>query len=123
MGKGGGKAVGIQGDVGNGEEVEAMVQHVREVLGPIDTLVLNAPAASSLPHVGTTLSPSERFQAVLAPFTGSKWEVLESFVRGQLQSAFYPSQAVIPSMIKHQQGSIIFISATLARRPVPAGGR
>ncbi len=120
--KAGGKALAIQADVANAEQVEAMVQHVREVLGPIDTLVLNAPAASSLPHASNTLSPSERFQAVLAPFTGSKWEVLESFVRGQLQSAFYPSQAVIPGMIKQQRGSIIFVSATTARRPMPGGG-
>ncbi|HTD18172.1 MAG TPA: SDR family oxidoreductase [Ktedonobacteraceae bacterium] len=120
--KAGGKALAIQADVANAEQVEAMVQHVREVLGPIDTLVLNAPAASSLPYANNTLSPRERFQAVLAPFTGSKWEVLESFVRGQLQSAFYPSQAVISTMIQQHRGSIIFVSATLARRPGPGGG-
>jgi 3-oxoacyl-[acyl-carrier protein] reductase len=117
----GGKALAIQADAANAEQVEAMVQLVGEALGPIDTLILNAPAFSHSP-TSATLSASEQLQAVLAPFTGSKWEVLESFVRGQLQSAFYPSQAVLPMMIKHHRGSIVFVSATTARRPVPGGG-
>jgi len=111
----GGKALAIQADVANAGQVEAMVQSVGEALGPIDTLILNAPAFSSS-------SASEQLQTVLAPFTGSKWEVLESFVRGQLQAAFYPSQAVLPTMIKQHRGSIVFVSATTARRPVPGGG-
>jgi 3-oxoacyl-[acyl-carrier protein] reductase len=116
----GGKAFAFQADVANAEQVEAMVRSVEEALGPIDTLVLNAPAlGNSL--ASSTLSAGERIQAVLAPFTGSKWEVLESFVLGQLQSAFYPSQAVLPTMIKQRRGSIVFVSATTARRPVPGG--
>ncbi len=95
-----------------------MVSHIRETLGPLDTLVLNAPASSS----STSSIPAhEQLQAILAPFTGSHWDVLESFVRGQLQAAYYPSQAVLPDMIKQQRGSIIFVSATHDRRP-NAGG-
>ena len=120
--KAGGKALAVQADVANAEQVEAMVQAVREALGPIDTLVLNAPAVGSSTPASNTLSGSERLQAVLAPFTGSKWEVLESFVKGQLQSVFYSSQAVIPTMIKQQRGSIVFVSATIARRPGTGGG-
>jgi len=118
--KAGGKAFAVQADVANAEQVETMVQAVGEALGPIDTLILNAPAFSRS-STSTTLSASEQLQAVLAPFTGSKWEVLESFVRGQLQSAFYPSQAVLPTMIKQHRGSIVFVSATTARRPVSGG--
>lgn len=120
--KAGGKALAVQADVANAEQVEAMVQAVGEALGPIDTLVLNAPAVGSSTLASNTLSGSERLQAVLAPFTGSKWEVLESFVQGQLQSVFYSSQAVIPTMIKQQRGSIVFVSATIARRPGTGGG-
>jgi 3-oxoacyl-[acyl-carrier protein] reductase len=120
--KAGGKALAIQADVANAEQVEAMVQAVGEALGPIDTLVLNAPAVGSSTPASNILSGSERLQAVLAPFTGSKWEVLESFVQGQLQSVFYSSQAVIPTMIKQQRGSIVFVSATIARRPGTGGG-
>jgi 3-oxoacyl-[acyl-carrier protein] reductase len=119
--KGGRKALAVQADVANAEQVESMVQVVEEALGPIDTLILNAPASRSS-STDATLSPQEAFQAILAPFTGSKWEVLESFVLGQLQAAFYPGQAVVPSMIKHQRGSIIFVSATTTRRPAPGGG-
>jgi 3-oxoacyl-[acyl-carrier protein] reductase len=61
-------------------------------------------------------------QAVLTPFTASKWEALESFVRGQLQAAFYPSQAVLPNMMHQHRGSIVFVSSTTVRRPVPGGG-
>ncbi len=35
---------------------------------------------------------------------------------GQLRAAFYPSQLIIPSMMERQFGSIIFVSATRARR-------
>jgi 3-oxoacyl-[acyl-carrier protein] reductase len=116
----GGKAFAVQADVANAEQVEMMVRSVEEALGPIDTLILNAPAFGNSPS-SSTLSASERIQSVLAPFTGSKWEVLEAFVRGQLQSAFYPSHAVLPTMIKQRRGSIVFVSATTARRPVPGG--
>jgi 3-oxoacyl-[acyl-carrier protein] reductase len=117
----GGKALAVQADVANAEQVETMVHTVEGSLGPIDTLVLNAPAFGTSP-ASSTLSASEQLQSVLAPFTASKWEVLESFVRGQLQSVFYPSQAVLPSMIKQRRGSIVFVSATTARRPGPGGG-
>jgi 3-oxoacyl-[acyl-carrier protein] reductase len=120
--KAGGEALAVRADVANAEQVEEMVQAIREAFGPIDTLILNAPANGSPPPAGTTISANEWLQFVLASFTGSRWEVLESFVRGQLQSAFYPGQAVIPTMIEQRRGSIVFVSATTARRPVPGGG-
>ena len=116
--KAGGKALAFQADVAKQEEVERMVSHVRETLGPIDTLVLNAPASSSS---ASEIPAHQQLQAILAPFTGSRWDVLEAFVCGQLQAAYYPSQAVLPDMIKYQRGSIIFVSATHARQP-EAGG-
>ncbi|GHO70174.1 beta-ketoacyl-ACP reductase [Ktedonobacter sp. SOSP1-52] len=115
----GGKALAFQADVAKQEEVEQMVSRVRETLGPIDTLVLNAPASSSNPT--SSIPAHEQLQAILASFTGSRWDILDAFVRGQLQAAYYPSQAVLPDMIKHQRGSIIFVSATHARR-ANAGG-
>lgn len=118
----GGQAIAVQADVANEEQVEAMVQQVSQALGPIDILVLNAPATSSIPAARSTLSPAERFRSVLAPFTSTRWEVLESFVLGQLQSAFYPSKAVVPAMIQQHRGSIIFVSATTARQPMNEGG-
>jgi 3-oxoacyl-[acyl-carrier protein] reductase len=119
--KAGGKALAVQADVANLGQVEAMVQSVSEAFGSIDTLILNAPAGG-VPSTSTTFSPGELFQAVLAPFTGSKWEALEAFVRGQLQAAYYPSQAIVPGMIKQRRGIIVFVSATTARRPTHGGG-
>jgi 3-oxoacyl-[acyl-carrier protein] reductase len=118
----GGQALAVQADVASEEQVEAMVQQVSQALGPIDTLVLNAPATSNIPAARSTLSPTERFRSVLAPFTGTRWEVLEAFVLGQLQSAFYPSKAVVPGMIQQHRGSIVFVSATTARQPMFEGG-
>ncbi len=103
----GGQALAIQADAANAEQVEAMVRSVGEALGPIDTLVLNAPAFGN------------QGLDVLAPFLQSQWESFELAVRAHLQSAFYLCKAVMPTMIQHQQGSIIFVSATIARRPVP----
>lgn len=60
-----------------------------------------------------------RAQSVLAPFLESTWESVEPAVLAHLQSAFYPCKAVIPTMIQHQRGSIVFVSATITRRPVP----
>lgn len=114
----GGKALAFQADVTKQEEVEQMVSHVRETLGPIDTLVLNAPASSSS---SSEIPAHEQLQAILAPFTASRWNILDSFVRGQLQAAYYPSQAVLPDMMTQQRGSIIFVSATHARRPNEGG--
>ncbi|GHO46690.1 beta-ketoacyl-ACP reductase [Ktedonospora formicarum] len=116
--KAGGKALAFQADVAKQDEVERMVARIHETLGPIDTLVLNAPASS---NSSSEIPAHEQLQAILAPFTGSRWDVLDTFVRGQLQAAYYPSQAVLPHMIKQQRGSIIFVSATHARRP-DAGG-
>lgn len=116
--KAGGKALAFQADVAKQEEVERMVAHIHETLGPIDTLVLNAPASSS---PSTEIPAHEQLQAILAPFTGSRWDVMESFVRGQLQAAYYPGQAVLPDMIKQKHGSIIFVTTTHARRPAAGG--
>jgi 3-oxoacyl-[acyl-carrier protein] reductase len=103
----GGKALAVQADVEDLHQVEAMVSHVQEVFGSIDTLVLNAPARG------------KQHEAVLAPFLESTWEGFEAVVLGQLRAAFYPSQLIIPSMMERQSGSIIFVSATRARRSNP----
>ncbi|QBD74989.1 SDR family oxidoreductase [Ktedonosporobacter rubrisoli] len=118
----GGQALAVQADVANAEQVESMVQTVSKAFGLIDTLILNAPAAGSPAPDSTTLSAGEYLQAILAPFTGSRWEVLEAFVTGQLQSAYYLSQAIVPGMIKQHKGSIVFVSSTTARQPVAGGG-
>jgi len=94
----GGKAIAVRGDVREKDQVEAAVQQVTEALGAIDTLVLNANAGFKI-----------------APFMEQTWEDFEAKLAGELKSAFYPCQAIIPSMIEHQRGCIIAISSITSR--------
>jgi len=96
----GNKAIAVKADVTNRHEVSEMIQQALESFGFIDTLVLNA-------HI---LFP-------IRSFTEYKWEEFEFKVMGETKALFYPCKAVIPSMIKHKQGSIIAVSTTLSRFP------
>ncbi|MDZ7960691.1 MAG: SDR family oxidoreductase [Aulosira sp. DedQUE10] len=96
----GGKALAIKADVTDSQQVNAMVEEISEVLGAIDTLVINANA--NFP---------------IAPFVNYRWEDFEAKLIGELQGAFFPCKAVVPSMIEHQRGCIIAISSGLSRNP------
>ncbi len=98
--KEGGKALAVKADVRDTHQVEAMVQQVAETFGPIDTLVLNANASFAI-----------------APFVEYRWEDFEAKLLGELKGAFYPCQAVVPSMIEQQRGCIIAVSSGLSRHP------
>lgn len=99
----GGKAVTVQADIGDIEQVQAMIEQVGQTLGPIDTLVLNAIAVKNF---------------FLKPFTQFQWEDFEDMVVGELKAAFYPCQAAIPAMIERKHGNIIGISSGLSRNPM-----
>ncbi len=96
----GGKAIAVKADVRDSQQVNAMVQEVSEAFGAIDTLVINANA--NFP---------------IAPFVEYRWEDFEAKLLGELQGAFFPCKAVVPSMIEHQRGCIIAISSGLSRNP------
>lgn len=100
----GGEALAVQADVEDLQQVEDMVQQVQGTFGPIDTLVLNAPARGN------------QHEAVVAPFLESTWEGFEAVVLGQLRAAFYPSKLIVPTMMERQSGRIVLVSATRARR-------
>src|SRR6516164_5997372 len=63
----GGSAFAIQADVRVRSEVEAMVESVRERLGPVDSLVLNA-------HIS----------APVGAFAQQRWEDFEAKVTGEM---------------------------------------
>ena len=98
----GGKAVAIQADVREPDQVEALVRRAEAMLGPVDTLVLNA--NMSFP---------------MAPFTEMPWEGFRDKLLGELASAFHPCRAVVPGMIRRRRGCIIAVSSGLSRQPGP----
>jgi 3-oxoacyl-[acyl-carrier protein] reductase len=98
----GGRAVAIQGDVGDPQQINTMVQRVDATFGPIDTLVLNADAVRHF---------------TIAPFTELTWEQYEDLVLGETKAIFLPAQAVVPSMIERGSGCIIAVSSGLSRFP------
>src|SRR5437879_11929842 len=74
--KAGGKAIAVQADVAKQEEVEEMVEHVRETLGPIDTMGLIAPASSS--NHTSSMHDHEQLQAIIDGTKGRLWNIVET---------------------------------------------
>ncbi|MBW4442589.1 MAG: SDR family oxidoreductase [Plectolyngbya sp. WJT66-NPBG17] len=96
----GGRALAVQADVRNVQQVNAMVQQVEEAFGAIDTLVINANA-----------------HFPILPFVAYGWEDFEAKLLGELKGAFFPCKAVVPSMIENRRGCIIAVSSGLSRDP------
>ncbi len=95
----GGKAVLVQADVTQPEQVKAMVATVREAFGEIDTAVLNA--GLNFP---------------VMPFVETSWDDFEPKLVGEVKSAFHICKEVVPAMVQRKNGSIVVISSTLSRR-------
>lgn len=96
----GGKAIAIQADVTNCEQVKKMVDTVTETLGQIDVLVLNA---------------GMNFKQ--ASFLEQEWEDIEKKITGEMKAIFYACKLVLPSMVERKKGSIICVSSGLSKRP------
>jgi 3-oxoacyl-[acyl-carrier protein] reductase len=96
----GGKAVALQADVRDADQVKQLAAAAAEALGPVDILVLNAGPA--VPWMGITDLTQEAFEA----------KVLD-----EMRSYFLPAKAVMPGMIERRTGCIIGISSGLSRFP------
>jgi 3-oxoacyl-[acyl-carrier protein] reductase len=94
----GGRAVLVQADVAQPEQVRHMVETVTAEFGEIDIAVLNA---------------GPNFPVV--PFVDYTWEDFERKLIGELKSAFFCCKAVVPSMIGRGRGSIVVVSSSLSR--------
>jgi NAD(P)-dependent dehydrogenase (short-subunit alcohol dehydrogenase family) len=90
----GGRALAAPADVADRRAVEAMVEQVERVLGPIDVLVNNA-------AVGGTLGPFAETDP------DAWWEVQVINLRGPV----YCSRAVLPGILRRGHGRIINISS------------
>jgi 3-oxoacyl-[acyl-carrier protein] reductase len=94
----GGKALAIQADVRNEDQVASMVARLADQLGPVDILVLNA----GMP-------------VPFKPFMDLTSDEFYNKVFGEMQAFFYPLKAIVPSMMKRGHGNIIGISSGLSR--------
>jgi len=91
------KALFIQADVSNKEQVVSAIEKTKKELGPIDFLVNNA---------GMTLTGK------LEEISEKDWD---HCLAVNLKSVFLCSQAVIPEMKKRKKGSIINITSLAAK--------
>ena len=89
-----GRALAVQADVSNRQDVERMVARVEAEVGAVDLLVNNAGTAGPIgPLAGT--DPDDW------------WQTLEVNLRGPL----YCSRAVLPSMLARGSGRIVNVSS------------
>src|SRR5579862_5167546 len=92
-------------DVAKVDQVQAMVRRTTEQFGQIDILVNNA-----------GLNIKDRAIEQLTP---ESWNQL---VRANLDGTFYCIHAVLPQMLKRQDGVIINISSVAGKRAWPMSG-
>ncbi|MGI8552220.1 MAG: SDR family NAD(P)-dependent oxidoreductase [Dehalococcoidia bacterium] len=87
------KAIAVQADVSNAQQVQQMVQATVEQLGPLDIIVNNAGIEQATPFL---------------EMEESQWEKV---VGVNLKGTFLCSQAAARAMVKRKQGRIINISS------------
>jgi 3-oxoacyl-[acyl-carrier protein] reductase len=96
----GGDAVAIQADVTVPGDVSAMADEIAQRWGGVDVLVHNA----LIPFVVTS-------------FAELTWEQLGGKLDRELRAAYLLTKAVVPGMISHDYGRLIYLSTGLSRRP------
>jgi 3-oxoacyl-[acyl-carrier protein] reductase len=90
----GGKAIIVQADVGNGEQVAAMFKQVEQQLGPVEVLVNNA-----------GIAPFESFMKL-------KEETWDRTYNTNVKSIFLCSQIAAKGMINRRYGKIVNVLST-----------
>lgn len=98
----GGTAAYALGDLGDPDDIAAVVESIREELGPIDVLVNNASIRPLQPTLDVKLDD---------------WETVQ---RVNLRSMFLLAQRVLPDMIERGGGSIVNIAGITIVTGMPA---
>ena len=86
------KSLAILADIGNKDQVDAMVGRALNEFGRVDILINNAAIRPHKPFTEVTVQDWERVRGVV------------------LDGAFYCTQAAIASMVKNQYGRILFFT-------------
>jgi 2-hydroxycyclohexanecarboxyl-CoA dehydrogenase len=94
---GGGKAIALQANIANREEVNAAVEKLRQALGPITILVNNAGISRFVP-----------FEQI----TDAQWDEMMEI---NLKGTFIVTQVVLPDMKAAAWGRIVNISSSSAQ--------
>ncbi|MGH7875901.1 MAG: SDR family NAD(P)-dependent oxidoreductase [Candidatus Binatia bacterium] len=101
----GARAVLVQADVTQQDQVEMMVRMTEQQLGPVDILVNNAYFPF---QVGTLHELS--------------WEGFHSAIEHELAAFYFCARACLPAMKEKEAGRIIVVSTRLAQQPLPKMG-
>jgi len=95
------RAAGRPADVGDPAEVEALVAHLTEALGPIDTLINNAGILIPRTLLETTVE---------------EWDAT---FRTNVRGLFLVTRAVLPGMIERSRGDIVNLASLAGKNGVP----
>lgn len=97
----GATAIGIAGDVGDPEQVDAIIQSTLEQLGRVDILINNAAVVWPVEEVVDT-DPNEWAYSIQVNLLGP----------------FYLTRSILPAMIEQQYGRIVNVSSGAAVNPI-----
>ena len=98
--KAGGRALAVQADVSDPEQIKQMVDTIKNELGIIDIMVLNA-----------------GFTFPTVPFIQYPWQDFEKKLTNEIKSAFFCCKEVVPMMLEKKSGCIVAVSSGLSRQP------
>ncbi|MCS7276568.1 MAG: 3-oxoacyl-ACP reductase FabG [Dehalococcoidia bacterium] len=107
---GGGTAIAVAADVTDQAQVEAMVRHIEEALGPVEILVNNA--GVPVPLEGTD-------PAMELPFAQSDRPHWDRIMNLNTYGTLYCTRAVLPRMIERRWGRIVNITSDAGRVGAP----
>jgi NAD(P)-dependent dehydrogenase (short-subunit alcohol dehydrogenase family) len=97
----GGRALPLEVDVADYDQVSSAVDRIERELGPIDVWVNNA------------------FTSVFAPFTQIKPEEFKRVTEVTYLGYVYATKAVLERMLPRDAGTIVHVGSTLAYRGIP----
>lgn len=99
----GGRAVAARADVSQPQQVAGLVEAAEKEFGPIQALAHCAGLGSAM-----------------RPFEELDWTAIEQQLNVHVKGAFHCARAVLPGMVKAQEGSLVFLGSIAADGVPPA---